>query len=259
MSPMSLLTSTERRWLLVVQLDTLLEFDGAEWKDFSFAGETVRWFSGTQTHRAAAAMAIENRDVPRSSVEIVFRFLSRLAFETGTPIHVTSWEVRGEKKVVAQPLPPKATSVFSRDYTLPDRYRGGRKVDIGYALYREGVNSRSSSYAFLCFYKVLTLIFGEKKSRLARWINDAARRIVDEPSEALINQLRSEGKSLAKALLEKRRHAIAHCSPGTRISPDDPGDLLETKRALRIVQRLARTAIKGGLLREVESAGRRER
>jgi hypothetical protein len=117
------------------------------------------------------------------------------------------------------------------------------------SLFREAVNSRSKFYSFLCFWKIIELVFPKKEGR-KHWINEVAGSATRE-KEAL-RKILEHVTDLDEYLRKERRDAIAHVfqEKGTGsaktdrpVNPDDPKHEASISYDIAVIEDFARLAI----------------
>lgn len=117
------------------------------------------------------------------------------------------------------------------------------KIQIAFALMREGRALRHFGYAFLSFWRVLELAYPNSKERTT-WMADALPALSEPRARDVVQGLVASGVAdVGKHLFESGRCAIAHATSDPIINPDNPTDAKRLMRELPIVEALAVRAI----------------
>lgn len=111
---------------------------------------------------------------------------------------------------------------------------------LALALFREAVNSGSNFSAFLCYYKILDLVFPKLKDR-KNWLNNVAPGQTSEKERLLV--ILQNTKDLEKYFREERLNAIKHVLKKPFVNPDDPKDQTRITIDVHVIEDLARMAI----------------
>jgi hypothetical protein len=154
------------------------------------------------------------------------------------------WGMAGARKPFPSAYGPRmSVGVIVEPYFL-SYFPGNKELTsvqwLALALFREGVNSGSRFYAFLCYYKILDLPFKKNKDR-TEWINTVAPTLTREQDD--LAKILTTTTDLEKYLRDERANAIKHVLHKPVLNPDDPKDEFKITTDLHIIQDLARLAI----------------
>jgi hypothetical protein len=111
---------------------------------------------------------------------------------------------------------------------------------LALAFFREAINSGSKFYAFLCYHKVLDLVFPKQKDR-KDWLNNTAPTLTREKGR--LSEILKNNADFEEYLREERLNAIKHVFHEPVLNPDDPRDEFKVTLDLPLIQDLARLAI----------------
>ncbi len=115
------------------------------------------------------------------------------------------------------------------------------KKELALSLYKEGLNSESVFYKFFNFWKVIEVVISEKKARY-RWINETVLNLRIENQR--VAELKADHNDIAEYLDHNCRNAIGHVFKEPYIDPDKIEDNTRISKDVRLVEELARIAIK---------------
>jgi hypothetical protein len=225
------------------QLDYVLESGmriGPDEDEFlTSEGKSFRWINGSAEHNAIVSFRVDNLSDNEADIAKLNRMLSALVWHQKSPI-VKQWGAGGPRRPYPVVYGPRMSGMIQIERRWAQQALDTEQTPeqwLALALFREGVNSRSEFYAYLCFWKVVE---HSLKGKQREWINNVARGLSRE-KEKIDDILNSHG-DLAKYLWDARRNAIAHVLRKT-MNPDDPKDERIIKRDTYVMQDFARVAI----------------
>ena len=97
------------------------------------------------------------------------------------------------------------------------------KAEIALAVYREAMSVNSIPYAFLGFFKVLSILRG-KGGELKKWINTNLEKIRYTPEKERLVHLEKTEADIGLYLYHQGRCAIAHAFSAPIVNPDKYSD-----------------------------------
>jgi methylamine utilization protein MauJ len=117
------------------------------------------------------------------------------------------------------------------------------------ALFREGINAGSSFYGYLCFWRILDLVFPGRPAKRA-WLHDVGAK--NSVEHQRITEVLAAHPDLEVYLREERLNALKHVGrvrQGTEgrsgpLNPDKPEDLLSATKDVGMMEDFARKAIR---------------
>ena len=228
-------------------LDTTLQIGTEPYAYITFEGKQIRWINGTPERDATVSVSVASRLDHTKELDQLNRFLSLLVWEHGQSARI-KWGVVGGR------------TAYSKAYS--PRKAGGLRVDPGYvqrmsslglnkdqqlalALYREAQNSSSTFYEFLSYYKILELTIPNKgNAGRGLWLDTVAipkLGYLDRMKEIL-----AEHSNLEEYLREVKVNGIKHAIKKT-IDPDSPQDQLSTTKDNRLMEEIAKLAMRDKL------------
>lgn len=243
----------ERRFIgypgqLEFAIDTTINFGNEEEVWFEFEGLPVRWVNQTDFTSTLVIIPVKDRNDDLGEYKVVLKFLSRMAYETRAPLRIISTVGAASRfaPILHQPRKRLGVTVYPDIRYFNLHSTGNPKLDLAYALYREGVNSHSVYYAFLSFYKIIQLALDEDGARITEWINANLNHASIRSQR--VEAIRSEHGDVVPYLFSSGRCAIAHVSKDPVANPDDPQDETRLRQDLDLVRGLAHLVIESGIL-----------
>jgi hypothetical protein len=225
-------------------LDSTLIIGDDEETYFPFEGRTFRWINGTPESRAVLSVGCKDLNDP-DTYGCVNRLLSWLVWSHHAPIRKGSG-IAGRKRTLPLTWAPRMSGgiKIGTDYLFAAyRAEAAARCSLALALYREGKNAESIFYEYLSYWKILEVTFPKKDDRWD-WIN----RNVAHTSEAQrVAEIAASNPSIAEYLDYSGRCAIAHVFHKPVIDPDDREDNIRISKDVRLVEQIARMAIREGL------------
>lgn len=219
---------------------------------FDFLDRKLRWINGTG-FSAPLLIVPHNDDNIEDAIGLAKKFISILAKESGMPItEISSVGVaKNYRPTLKAPrafggLEIEADYLFSTD---PATF--SQKEWIGYALYREGISSKSDYFSFLSFYKILELGLNNKTEEVKDWIDKNIKKIVENTDQNWEKEVLKPGQKAGNYLYGTDRNAVAHieAEKDKTVNPDDLVDLKRVQKDLPIIRSLANEIFKQGLLK----------
>lgn len=225
---------------------------------------------GVMHYGPMVSVVLETQSERSSAEDALQRFLSAVAFAYDQPVEDVTYEgtpASGE----LDPLNPYGART-ERAYSWLYRADAPERVlvmdepvlRLALALYREGLNSGSPFYRCLAFRAVLDAIHGvEHETRQGTPTPEALTRdqFIDSAASAIAGRssMQTPTSGWSNYLRDEVRNAVAHVlRPGRReLNPDVPADRRTIARDGRLLQGLAREAIRRDWPRGVETIVRR--
>ncbi len=200
-----------------------------------------------ETKRTPPAVAsLKEDDEPRAGRLRMMRFLSAMAWAHSAGISTSG--VGGSGKLRIEGPPNRLGVMQSNDFrvgTLPLPSNDLERLVL--ALMREARSLKHPSYSFLTFYRVIEALITaqERKDWLPAQI-DTLLAQNDSTVGRLWHVAGSNAGLLSQHLRETRRCAIAHgqLKKGAVVDPDDLMTRAEIQAELRLIEKLADTAIR---------------
>jgi len=227
-------------------LDSGLIIGDEEEVYFSFEGKTFRWINGTPESQAVLSVGCKNLNDP-SETEAVNRLLSSLVWSHRVSIRKGSG-VGGARRTLPLTWGPRMSGGIKIDpqYLLSEHKSGASaNRNLALALYKEGKNAESVFYRYLSYWKILEVAIPDKGKRWD-WINKNVARATFEKQR--VAEIGAVNPNIAEYLDYSGRCAIAHVFRQPIINPDDREDNMRISKDVRLVEDLARLAIKDGLV-----------
>ena len=218
------------RYRIEMALDTGIRIGQEERAFVVFEGMTFCWINAPSIQLCPVLVycPADKKNI-KPEFEIVMRFLSRLAFESGEA--VCEFTTVGKSFGIGSMLQshPRDTigSLCVDPKYISESSPSSHALLLAYSFYKEGLNTKQVSvyYSFLSFYKVLQLAFGEghaARIRLADWIDKNTENVCQHNDlDGIKNRAKEEG-SLGSYLYSSCRCAIAHTdfTQKTVVNPD---------------------------------------
>jgi hypothetical protein len=235
------------KWQMDYVLDTTLHIGSDPYAYITFEEKVLRWINGTPERDATVSISVQNLHEHTQEDSKLNQFLSLLVWEHGQSARI-KWGVGG------------ARTAYSKAYS--PRMAGGLNVNAGYlqgmsllslnadqklalALFREAQNSSSTFYEFLTYYKILELAVTNKGNYgRVKWLESVA--IPKLCHEARMKEILAEHPSLEHYLREVKVNGIKHAIKKT-VDPDDPQHQLATTKDNRLMQEIAKLAMRDRL------------
>jgi hypothetical protein len=229
-------------WQVDHTLDSNLKIGSEEQIYFSFEGRTFRWINGTPETKAVISIGVKNINDHREEDESLNRLLSVLVWEHRQAI-VKEGGIGGARRAIPLIWGPRMSMGVQIDPSFLFRDTGGYsdKRWLALALFKEGFNSRSVFYSFLNFWKIVELTIIDKVKRWA-WINVKAQHLGLHRER--VSEIAKTNPNIAEYLDYSGRSAIAHVFRDPVINPDDRDDYVRISQDVRLVEDLAREAVK---------------
>jgi hypothetical protein len=240
--PDELWSKDPRRFQHDYVIDSGLRLGSEEEIYLEFEGTAFRWINGTAERNAVAGMPVERLGDDIADVARLNRLLSALAWHHKVPV-AKLWGAGGPRRAFPVVYGPRMSGAIQVDarYVQQDLARQLTAEQwFALGLFREGLNSRSKFYSYLCFYKVIE--FALKKSEHRRdWINNTAPALSREKER--ISEILRVNRDLEKYLREALRNAIEHVWRKPTLDPDNPADEKKIATDIHVIEDLARLAI----------------
>jgi len=198
----------------------------------------IKMGSSTEPHN----LYIEGTD--RNEKEILeagYKFLSELAWLFNTRVEVLATGGAGNHKmpigIMGRSYNRILNSIHLDDY---EQVASSNEQKLALGLYREAISSNSKFYAFLCYFKIINILY---KTGLTQknWINNNISRIRN--NKKTLEGFRSSGiTDIGDHMYHSGRCAIAHASiqSGEPIAdPDCYEDIYRISSELDLIQELA--------------------
>jgi hypothetical protein len=217
----------------------VIEFEGRDfvWHPTLEPGpDGEEWWPGV-------TVVVKDHNNYDEEAELMHRFLSALTFELRQPIEVLNFGGSGQPDPLAPPVPRAARrGLGDLVVTAPLGVEtvADQRLRHVLALYREGLNSESPFYRFLCFWNALEAVFDDNRTKVTRFLNENA------PNYARRDDYDPPPSDWAEYLRNSSRNAIAHAvrEPGRPVlDPDLPLDRERLYRDSRLLDDLVRAAI----------------
>jgi hypothetical protein len=216
-----------------------------------FEGKKFRWFNGTAERNAIVSMGVKNPSNHPEEDDKLNRLLTAMVWNQKVPI-IKEWGAGGARRSFPIVYGPRQSSGIQIDPVfLQYELRKTRTTKQWFALslFREGINSRSKFYSFLCFWKVIELAYPDPPER-SKWLVNVASMRTREKQR--LSQILVVTNDLETYLRNERRHAVAHVfqekRPGSHatnrpVNPDDPTHEAIVRDDLPVIEDFARVAI----------------
>ena len=223
-------------------LETDLRIGDSEEANLTFNGMRFRWINGSRTFCPIIIMGSNNQNDHRHAFETVSELLSIMCFQTRSAL-LSTFGASGPTRLnpmirqprkLADTVYPSGIEIRSERPMTPNR-------KLALALYREGMNSESRYYRFLCYYKILQIPFLGKA--VVAWINSHALPEGRVSSERVRELFRDGVTDIADYLYDTWRNAIAHVQHEPTVNPDNYELSIRISKDVYLVDDLARTMI----------------
>jgi hypothetical protein len=224
-------------------LDSSVRIGPNEDEFLTFEGKTFRWINGSAEHNATITFRVDSLSDNDADIARLNRMLSALVWHQKVPL-AKQWGAGGPRRPYPVVYGPRMSGAIQIDQRWAQQTLDTARTSeqwFALALFKEGVNSRSEFYAYLCFWKVVEYAL---KGTQRKWINRIAPSLSREKQR--IDAILKSHSDLAKYLWDARRNAIAHVLRKT-MNPDDPKDELTIKRDTYVMKDFARLAIETAL------------
>jgi hypothetical protein len=151
------------------------------------------------------------------------RFLSALAFSTGTPAEVFTdigAGPPGEMDPARLRQPRRGLATYLSVAPAEVRVEDDDRLRVVLAYYRDGLNTRSPFFSFLGFWNALDVACEDYQGRLPQWVGDSAAPYWDR------HHVGAAPDDIWDYLRASSRNAVAHAIPRDvpALDPDDPQD-----------------------------------
>jgi hypothetical protein len=216
-----------------------------------FEGKKFRWFNGTAERNAIVSMGVKDLSNHSDEDDKLNRLLTAIVWNHKIPI-IKEWGTGGPRRPFPTAYGPRQSSGIQIDAAfLQYELRQTRTTKQWFALslFREGINSRSKFYSFLCFWKVIEWAYPKQAAR-SDWLVKVASKATHEKQR--LSQILQGTSDLEKYLRDERRHAVANVfqenRPGSKttnrpVNPDDPKHEGIVRDDLPVMEDFARIAI----------------
>ncbi|MBU1165247.1 hypothetical protein KKA15_06865 [Patescibacteria group bacterium] len=231
-----------------VALDTYLILGKKCEAYLEFEHRKIRWINGNEYLAPVIIIPVKDMDNYEEERALTNRFLSHLSFRFRVPMKIIA-TIGSPKKFRPLLLQSRHFGgiIYNPPYFIPIKTTT-EEQKLALALSREGSNADSAMYAFLNFYKIITLVSGEKK--VDDWIEKHLDpKIIYGLDEWKQKYLKTNKPG--KFLRHITRDAIAHIGELGKlrtghpiINPDYIPQIESVRASLGIVQSLAKIALK---------------
>jgi hypothetical protein len=205
-----------------------------------FEGKTLRWINATPEADGTVSVSISDRKDHRAEDEMVLRFLSLLAWENSLPARI-KFSVSGGRTAYSKAYSPRGGTLGLRIDPLFWPRSFNRSLDksqrVALALYREAMNSSSTFYEFLSYYKILELALPGGAQVRGKWLD--AKAIPKLGYVPRMKEILAQHPNLENYLRKVKVNGIKHAINMT-IDPDSPEDQLATTKDNRLMEQIAR-------------------
>ena len=244
----------EQEWLQDgnnFQMDYALETKLQLGKDactyIPFEGKTLRWINATPESDATVSVSMSDRKDHRTEDEMVSRFLSLLAWENSQAARI-KFGVSGGRtpysKAYSSRGGPSGIRVDPMFWPRSFDRSMNKSQRAALALYREAMNSSSTFYEFLSYYKILELALPGGAQVRGTWLDAIA--IPQLGYVPRMKEILAQHPKLETYLREVKVNGIKHAIKMT-IDPDSPEDQLATTKDNRLMEQIARLVMKDKL------------
>jgi hypothetical protein len=221
-------------------LETKLQLGKNASTYISFEGKTLRWINATPEADGTVSVSMSDRKDHRAEDEMVLRFLSLLAWENSQPARI-KFSVSGGRTAYSKAYSSRGGTLGIRVDPLFWPRLFNRSLDksqrAALALYREAMNSSSTFYEFLSYYKILELALPGGAPVRGKWLDAIA--IPKLGYIPRMKEILAQHSSLEHYLREMKVNGIKHAIKMT-IDPDNPEDQLATAKDNRLMEQIAR-------------------
>lgn len=216
-----------------------------------FEGKRFRWFNGTLERNAVVSMGVKDPRNSEPENDKLNRLLTALVWEHKVPIRKL-WGAGGPRRPYPTVHGPRQSGGIQVDPTYIQHGLQQPRTPrqwFALALFKEGINSRSKFYSFLCFWKVIELAYPRVDDR-KQWVKNVAAAATRE--KETLSRILQYTKDLEAYLRDERRHAVAHVFQEKRagskkgdrpVNPDDPKHEASINHDIRLIEDFARQAI----------------
>jgi hypothetical protein len=212
-----------------------------------------------------------HRDARQNAYRALLPFLSKISFEHNTPVEIKAC-VTLEKSTGAQNMEFKVPFPFTNFHILSAGLHSQYILAL-LSFYREGMNSTSVSYSFLCFYRVIEAIY-KKRNELAqgkkvRYLYTRENKITEQDLMGLPQHMDSYREFVGKKFqniyetdLTSLRIKIAHGLLGDENPFENTPDDLTMRNRVNyltpVAQILARLEVQNELTKKIAPQGNKE-
>ena len=204
-----------------------------------FGGHKLVLMPRTKTAMASIHIEISRLDNVEA-MTIVNRFLSLLSWCNGQPV-INHYGWSGSPAPV--PVPAERDSFCVADYFAFARLPLTEpKQQLAVALYREARSVNSVPYAFLGYFKILNILWDDRKRNGRNPLVEGIRRLLPKLTDHKCIEriaILKKQPDPATYLYESGRCAVAHAHKKARVDPDDVTDLHRLSEDLNVVRALA--------------------
>ena len=213
---------------------------------FEFEGTPIRWCNGTDRFAPLVIVPIQNGDNYELERALLRRFLSQLSYQQNIAIgEITSI---GSGRTRLQPwltAPYHYGGFLVTDPRFKELVRLTNRQKLTLALYREALNSVSTYYALLVYFKIIEIASGPNKTD--EWIGSHLDPQRIYKLQEWVNKV-PKGRTPGQYLREAHRNAVAHVDEilntgDPTLDPDDLTQRAQAEEANDVVKELARLAM----------------
>lgn len=253
-----------RRFQYDFVLETDLRLGPGESAYLAFEGRTFRWVNGTPERKPIISMSVDSLQANEDDHARLNRLLSAIVWHQAVPLKI-GFSVGGGRSPYPKTYAGRTMAGLRIDPVFLQHDVKQQRTDDAWfalALFREGVNAGSSFYGYLCFWKVLDLIFPNGRAK-KDWLHDVGVR--NSVEHQRITEVLAAHPDLEVYLREERLNALKHIGRvrqgrsgrSSPLNPDKPEDLLAVTKDVRMMEDFARKAVRH-LLAGTASVGKNE-
>jgi len=232
-------------------LDTNLRLGAGEFAYLVFEGRAFRWINGTPERKPIVSMSVDALQQSSEDTARLNRLLSSVVWQESVPLRVV-FSVGGGRTPFPKTYAGRTMAGLQIDPFYLQHSIHEQLTEDGWlalALFREGVNAGSSFYGYLCFWKILDLVFPGPESKKA-WLHDVGIKRTSEQDR--IRELLVSHQDLELYLREERLNALKHIGKSRQgskgrtgpLNPDMPEHELAMTKDVRMLEDFAREAIR---------------
>lgn len=240
--PDDLWSRDSRRFQYDYVIDSGLRLGSEEEIYLEFDETVFRWMNGTAERNAVISMPVEKLGDDAADVARLNKLLSALAWHHKVPV-AKLWGAGGPRRGFPVVYGPRLSGAIQVDpqYVQQDLARQLTSEQwFAIGLFREGLNSRSNFYSYLCFYKVIEFAL-KKPAQRRDWINNTAPAV--SRVKERITEILAVNSDLEEYLREALQNAIKHVWHRPTLDPDNPADEKKIATDIHVIKDLARLAI----------------
>jgi len=173
---------------------------------------------------------------------VISRFLSRLAWsQGGGVIELFSIGSNNQKKPGRLGQGTYRRSVYSQIEPWNYLYlpaAQNMEADLALGLFREGMSVNSAPFAFLSYFKILNIRYGNGLKQI-NWINRNLQSLRCSQALNRLSELKRKVSDIGKYLYEEGRCAVAHANGNPLVNPDNYGDKRRMELDLNLMKEIA--------------------